>query len=356
MAKFRFHTTREYFDELILGVRATKKGDRVLLMTMTYEPLEPIIAALNHELLQAANRGVFVTLAVDAHSLLVGRNHFPSRLIPRAGMPTRLPPYFRNKLDFIQSLDALPTGMGIILNLPENSLNLPIAGRSHIKIAIINSRIFLGGCNLLAEDLIDLMIDWESQPTADMLYAIMGEVARGKNVRRVLAQTDRNLRVDDHTVILIDSGVKGQSIIYKQALDLIDNAQKWLVVTGQYFPNSITAKHLLKAVERGVKVEVIFSHPSHHGPIGGFGQQISIFRERTRLPAILFNSALAKSDPMLHAKLIASDAGMMIGSHNYVRAGVMLGTAEIAFKSTDEKLAREAVTTLHRGLRRINNL
>jgi phosphatidylserine/phosphatidylglycerophosphate/cardiolipin synthase-like enzyme len=151
---------------------------------------------------------------------------------------------------------------------------------------------------------------------------------------------------------LFDSGRRGQSLIFEEAMQLIDSAEKWLVITCQFFPNSVTAQHLLKAVNRGVNVEVIFAHPKHHGIIGGLGQQVSILRERTRVPKILFEHALSRKDPMLHAKLIASDAGFMIGSHNYVRAGVILGTAEIALKSADEKLAREAVQTLHRGLRK----
>jgi hypothetical protein len=51
-------------------------------------------------------------------------------------------------------------------------------------------------------------------------------------------------------------------------------------------------------------------------------------------------------------KLIACDKGFMIGSHNYVRAGVSLGTAEIALKSPDALLAREAVKTLHTDLKK----
>lgn len=350
--KFRFYTTREYFDELIVGIRATKPGDRVLLMSMTFNPTEPIIAVLADELIKAAARGVHVTLSVDAHSFLVDRNHFPGPLMPRRKLPKRLPPYFHNKLAILESLDALPTGHSVILNQPTKSFMLPIAGRSHIKIAVINNRIFVGGCNLQGESQTDIMINWESADTADALYAIMSEVNRGQNVRRVLAQTDRRLTVDDNTKILIDSGVRGQSLIFKDALQLIDNARDWLVITCQFFPNSVTAKHLLRAVDRGVKVEVIFAHPMHHGLIGGLGQHVSILRERTRLPKVLFEYAMAREDPMLHAKLIACDAGMMIGSHNYVRAGVMLGTAEIALKSSDEKLAREAVKTLHRGLRK----
>lgn len=351
-AKFRFYTTREYFDELIVGIRAAKRGDRVLLMTMTFDPLEETIAVLCRELIRAASRGVTVILAVDAHSFLVDKNHFPGPLMPRRSLPKKLPSYFQNKLRVLDTLASYPTGRGVILNTPRNGFSLPIAGRSHIKIGIINNRVFIGGCNLQAASSVDMMTGWESRETADIMYLTMREIIDGKRVSTALAQTDRGLALTGSSRVLIDSGVRGQSLIFKEAMQLIDSAADWLVITCQFFPNSVTARHLLKAVERGVRIEVIFSHPKHHGLIGGLGQQVSILRERARLPKLLFQHALTRTDPLLHAKLIACDAGMMIGSHNYVRAGVMLGTAEIALKSADEKLAREAVKTLHRGLRK----
>lgn len=349
--KFQLLTTREYFDALIVGVQAAKAGDRILLMTMTFDTIEPTIDILVRELLRAARRGAQVTLAVDAHSFMVDKNHFPGPLAPRRKLPKKLPRYFQNKLRALEALQAIPTGHAVILNQPSTSFSLPIAGRSHIKIAIINDQVFMGGCNLQGESQTDMMISWQSKHSADSLYIIMREIIRGQHVGRVLAQTDRALRLDDSTKILLDSGARGQSLIFKEAMELIDSAKDWLVITCQFFPNSITANHLLQAVNRGVDVQVVFAHPSHHGLIGGLGQHVSILRERARLPKILFKHALTRNDPMLHAKLIACDAGMMIGSHNYVRAGVILGTAEIALKSSDEKLAREAVKTLHRGLK-----
>jgi phosphatidylserine/phosphatidylglycerophosphate/cardiolipin synthase-like enzyme len=350
---FQFITNREYFDELIVSLRATKRGDRVLLMSMLLEPTEPEIAVIMREMEHAASRGVRVSLAVDAHSFLVNApTHMPGPLWARRSLPKNVPKIFRHKLRILESINNYPTGNADIINLPRSSVSVPIAGRSHIKTAIINDRIFLGGCNLGFTHFIDVMISWHDRQSADSLYQILLDIIGSKHSGRAMSWHDKNVSVTQNASIFIDSGRRGQSEIFKEALALIDSARDWLIITGQYFPNAVTAGHLLKAAKRGVKVEVIYSHPKHQGLIGGLGQQVSILRERTRLPKVLFENALSRNDPMLHAKLIASDAGVMIGSHNYVRAGVMLGTAEIALKSSDEKLAREAVKTLRRGLKK----
>jgi hypothetical protein len=59
---------------------------------------------------------------------------------------------------------------------------------------------------------------------------------------------------------------------------------------------------------------------------------------------------LPKTGPGLHAKLIATEKGAIIGSHNYVRTGVQLGTAEIALMRYDTVFARNAIAALRREL------
>lgn len=350
--KYRFYTDQEYRNKLCEQIKNTRRGDRVLLMSMTFEPTEPEIAKIVHEIELAASRGVHVLLAVDAHSFLFNHSRTLGPLLARKALPKRLPKYYRYKLDLLEKINTFATGHAAIINIPTKRYALPVAGRSHIKAAIVNDNIFIGGCNLEWGKRIDLMTHWQSKSDADKLFVLLSQIIHGKHTRQVLAGIDRRMAIDASTQILIDSGIRKQSLIFKEALHMIDAAEKWLVITCQFFPNSITAKHLAAAKKRGVKVEVIYSHPRHHGLIGGFGQQISILRERTRVPRSMFEHALPSSHPMLHAKLIACDKGLMIGSHNYVSAGVILGTAEIALKSNDSSLAEESVRTLHRGLQR----
>ena len=61
----------EYHAEVLRKVKATKAGDRVAVMTMSFEPSEQITAALMEELTAASKRQVHVTLVIDAISLMV---------------------------------------------------------------------------------------------------------------------------------------------------------------------------------------------------------------------------------------------------------------------------------------------
>lgn len=350
-----FHTPPEYRSDLRKHINKTTKGDRVLLTSMTLEPTEPEIRGLLDDVLAALKRGVSVTLAIDAHTFMLG-NKGLGPLWTRKTLPRKLKPYYADKLQIIHTIDRESNGLAKIINKPGKRFSLPVAGRSHIKIAIVNDRVYVGGCNLQGSGWIDMMASLEDADSADWLYQTMRSITTGRHARKSLGGVDRGFRISQSTEIFVDSGVRSQSLIFDEALDLIDSAQDWLVMTCQFFPNSITAKHLLRAHNRGVKVEIIFAHPNHHGLIGGMGQHYSLLREKSRLPQELFQHALGRNDPFIHAKLIACDKGLMLGSHNYVKAGVILGTAEIALKSSDPAMAAAAVSTLRRGLQQQGNI
>lgn len=345
---YRLYTAQEYWTELCSQINTAKTGDKILLTSMTFEPAEPMVKKIVTALNGAVKRGVYVTFAVDAHSFMTHRGMLGPLWTHRT-MSTNMPIIFRNKLEILQHLNAAKTGTAIILNKPSRRFSPYIAGRSHIKIAIINDRIYVGGCNLENVNAVDLMIGWRSKKPADHLYDIMQRIVRLENTGKALVR-NHNHAIDHHTKLLIDKGEPGSSLILDEALRLIDSAQKWLVITCQFFPGGITGTHLLRAQRRGVKIEIIYAHPKHHGLMGGIGQQAHIFHEKTRLPRDLFKHALDKSDPFLHAKLIACDQGFMIGSHNYVKAGVLLGTAEIALLGFSESLAKAAVHKIRQGL------
>ncbi len=348
---FSAYSPADYRTELSRHLRRAGPGDKILLTSMTFEPTEPAIQGIVDDLLAALTRGAHVTLGIDAHAFIIDKPGL-GPLWYNKGLNGLMHPIFKNKYSIMQRINAYPNGRAVIINKPERRFSLPVAGRSHIKIAIVNDQVYIGGCNLQGSEWIDLMVGWQDSASATWLYQTMDEIITAQHAHRALKGVDRGLKLNNESEIIIDSGVRNQSAIFDEALALIDAAQKWLVITCQFFPNSITAQHLLKAHTRGVKVEVIFAHPKHHGLIGGLGQHYSLLREKSRLPKALFTHALGRTDPMLHAKLIACDKGVMIGSHNYVKAGVMLGTAEIALRSSNLKLARQAVATLRRSLTR----
>lgn len=350
MTKFSFYTSDEYWAELTLQVSNAQAGDRIAMIAMEFEPTEKVIAPLTSALLAAADRGVDVHMVIDAHSLLFNSDTEGLGPLWWQSKLRYIPKPFIERVRVMTALDEKPTGHATIINKPGKPFTNPMAGRSHIKYSIVNDKVFVGGCNLYNTDWLDLMVMWQDKVTADYLFNIITRLHEIESTKVLFAGQDQEVAIDKDTALYIDSGKKGQSIIFDKALELIDSAEKSLIMTCQYFPNSITTRHLSAARKRGVDVEIIYAHPTKQGRIRGLGQQVSILRERSRHPAELFHKMLPKDGPALHAKLIATEKGAIIGSHNYVHAGVALGTAEIAVLRYDTQFAKNAIAALRREL------
>jgi phosphatidylserine/phosphatidylglycerophosphate/cardiolipin synthase-like enzyme len=350
--KFTFYSSAEYRATLLDCIKQAKAGSRLLVTTMSFNPSEPPVGKIMQALASAAERKVKTTLIVDAHVFLIKRNmlsNSPGPLWYAKKLPKRLRQPYECRLRTLQQLNKQPEGEYAIVNSPTRRFSLPVAGRSHIKLVIVDDVIFLGGCNLQGTKFIDMMVSWRDKPLADWLYVLFTKVKNDKHVLLTLNGQDISKKVDDDTTLLIDAGLRNQSIILRSAIELIDAAQEWILMTCQWFPNSVTAEALKRAHQRGVKVELIFSHPSMHGPIGIVVGRANILRQRLRIPADLFEGMIAKENTMLHAKLLATDAGTMLGSHNYVRTGVSLGTAEIALLGRSPEFTNGALAAFERA-------
>jgi cardiolipin synthase A/B len=347
---FTFYTSEEYWSELLQQFAQTKPGDRIAMIVMGFDPVEPPIEKVSKALIDAVERGVEVSVAVDAITFLLKSSiDQPGPLLFQSDL-RYVPKAFKPRLDVLNAINGKPNGQATIINKPGRPFPNPVAGRSHIKYTIINDRVFVGGCNMHHSWLLDLMVSWEDKVTADYLYDIISNLHLTKSTKLLFKEQDQEIALDADSALYIDSGKKHQSIIFEKALEMIDSAEKSLIITCQFFPNSVTAKHLAAAHRRGVDVEIIYAHPVNQGFIGGIGQQVSILRERARLPAKLFQKMIPKSGTGLHAKLIATEKGAIVGSHNYVRAGVALGTAEIALVRHDTAFAKNAIAALKREL------
>jgi len=284
-----------------------------------------------------------VTLMVDAYNFLMNERKIVGPLWFTKDIPRYVPAYYRKKLALLRQLEA-SGGRYVITNIPARPFGMPFGGRSHIKFAVVNDYVYVGGCNLSAQS-VDVMVGWHDRQTAVWLRSLADKVDEVKNVRAVLKDTDIIQTIDNHTDLLVDAGVPHQSIIYDKALALIDQAEKSVYITCQFFPNSTTTHHLAQAHRRGVDVTVIFNHPWQHRthyPL----QQAVVWRERTRMPAVFFSNQLPRSHMYIHAKLIATEKGAIIGSHNYVPTGVNLGTAEIALLRRDPEFSLQIVRAI----------
>lgn len=351
---FTLLTKADYLARLAKDINSTKAGDRVAVATFSFEPKEKPIAELMRALCNAASRGVQVQLAVDAFTFLASNTLLPGPIWALPTLKQPLTKSYRDKLDILLAL-AANGGHYAITNMPKRPFSVIPGGRSHIKAAIINDSVYLGGCNLERPLDIDIMVEFSDKTAADWIYHNLTQLVQKKNTRIAFGDKDLSLKLDDTTSLFIDVGMRGQSQILDEAFKLIDSAEKWIFMTCQYFPGGKTAKHLLAAHKRGVKVELAYNHPSIHGKVESVGHHLYNYREKTRLPEGFFSGPFADSKQKIHAKLITTDKGVMFGSHNFVGQGVTLGTAEIALLSSDSNLSKRLVDSLKRQLDQIDN-
>ena len=258
---YTFYSTAEYFAQLCEDIDQAMENSRILLATMAFYPEIPEIDSLTAALCKAAARGVHVTLNIDAYNFLELGNGAP--LAFHRQLPDPLPSTLSHLDDALRALQKAGVTV-VVTNMPRQRLSLPVAGRSHAKISIINDKIYLGGCNL-AEQHLDCMVAWTDQAAADWLYNLFTQRTATPHTLRALGTRDIHQSISSQEDIIFDVGIKGQSAIFEEALALIDRAEKWLFITCQYFPNSITAKHLRHAHRRGVTVIPVFNHYLQHG-------------------------------------------------------------------------------------------
>jgi cardiolipin synthase len=333
MPDFSFYDRREYFADLATRIDDLGPADRVALATMSFDPEFPDIQRLTESLAAAAKRGTKVSLAIDAYNFLKGRQRFAGPLLLHAELPATLQGEFAAKYELVKALQAAGVTL-VITNQPHHAFTNPYGGRSHIKFAIINQRVYLGGCNLDEPAHADLMIGWNDPAFADILYSFSQHTVEHQGLSFMEGQ-DRRLPLSKNLEVLIDAGKRRQSVILDQALQLIDNAQRTIFMTNQFFPHGVTLQRLKAAQRRGVKVRIIFSHPANFNKFERIPQYLHLALARLTTPASLRAGQLTRDKPYIHAKVLTSESAAMFGSHNYISAGVNFGTAEIALLVRD---------------------
>jgi PLD-like domain len=350
---FAFYTAAEYFAELTQRISEASDGDRLVLATMTLRPERPEVKRVMDELREAARRGADVKMLVDAKQFLLPGSETSVGVVPgplffNGELPLKLKGPFRAILEMLDELQDAG-GQYAIINQPGRRFTNPIAGRSHLKFAIINSRVYTGGCNLDTNQHIDMMAGWDDRRTADWLCSLAEKMIARGSVRLALDAQDVTWAIDHETSLLVDAGVRGQSLIFEKALELIDGASERITTSSQFFPNDVTALHLLAAHKRGVQIEIYYNHPRQFGWPHNLLHYSVVGRARSSLPQRFFEHAQRRN--FLHAKVLVTEQAAMIGSHNFVRVGTKLGTAEITLLSYDLEFARQVLATLERQVR-----
>ena len=333
MKNYTLLTRPEYFATLAAAIQAAGEGERVMVATMAFDATEPMVRNIAAEMAAAASRGAHVTLLIDAINFLLDGRGSPGPLLIRRSL-SNLQGIYAETQQILESIRHAG-GSYRITNIPKRRLQLPVAGRSHIKGAVVGDSVFVGGCNLERPQQLDIMMSWADRRAADTLMEWLERIAENGQTRDAFADVDIQTRINSTTGLLLDAGVPGQSLIYDEALRLIDDAREWIYLTCQYFPGGVTARHLAMAQARGVRVEIDYAHPRSHGSAAMLQRLHQVRQRARRLPRNFFAGQLGKHAPKLHAKILASEREALLGSHNYITQGVTFGTAELALHTTD---------------------
>lgn len=344
-----FLSRSEYFAEITNTISRSKKGDYIALATMNFQT-ENSCAELIEALKNSSKNGAQVSLLYDSYNYLTNKYSMPGPLFWNTELPKnpKLNPW-KTLYKTVQQLENIGVKT-TLTNIPQKIFTLPFAGRSHIKFCVINETVYIGGCNLSSSSDIDIMLKITNSKLANQIKNLNKKIQSYKNVSVALNNKDVIYKISPDIELIIDAGVKKQSLIFDNALELIDGAKEYIFMTCQFFPNSATIKKLQDAYNRGVKIELFYNNPSKQP----FPKNLLHYLVRTYykflLPADFFNNELPKNNLYIHSKILLNEKTCLIGSHNYVKAGVSFGTAEICLKVNNPKNNHSVISCIKKQL------
>jgi hypothetical protein len=335
-----FYTTEQHFRSLTEEIAATGAGDRVALATMALNVEDPAVETLLDALCAASQRRAETSLSIDAFSLMYDNDDRPTGpLAPLRNPNDDTPQCFQRRHAVLGYMREQRVRIGFT-NTPRSRLHLPFAGRSHIKGSVVNDRWRIGGCNLDSGTNADMMVGGEQPRAADFLYNTFSAFARSGQVQDILGKEDVIFPIDATTDLLIDVGKRGQSLIYDQALEVIDSTEQQLILTCQHFPGGKTGRHIAALMRGSIEAHTFYN--GHHGKLGSTAMGFLRQWDKLTLPQALFAGELSADHPFLHAKIAVNEQEFIVGSHNLIPIGVQLGTAEIALHCRRPDTARQA--------------
>jgi cardiolipin synthase len=305
----------EYVAEAAELVRNAKKRVYLISMVMADHPnTNELLAAIK----QAAKRGVEVNVAADIFTFGEVNGSF---------LPIRY--YSPGSKETNQMVKVLKKS-GVTFHWLGRSRMTIFSGRTHSKWCVVDDTVFcFGGVNLYdgGIDNVDYMFRTED---ADLANRLVKEQARIQRADRRSGNYPSVAVEQKNKTILIDGGIMGQSVIYRRACELAEEAER-ITFVSQYCPTGKLARILNKKKH----VKLYYNKPTNtHGLnkwVINYSQFVSGLQTSYR------------KKRYLHAKFIIFTMGdgskkAITGSHNFAYTGVLLGTREIALETDDPKI------------------
>lgn len=296
-----------------------KAKNRIALMTMVLVDDDATTELLD-ALCEAAERGVKVSVAGDSFTY----TDFQGSYIPTT---------YRNKRvrDAMQMQKRFRAAGAKFSWLGRLSM-VAFVGRTHIKWCVIDDTVYaFGGVNL----------DHKSVTNNDYMFTVANE----ELATRIFSEHERIIRADKHghayrshrfgdddTMVLLDGGFLGDSIIYRRACYWAERATHVLLVS-QYCPTGKLSR-LLKRTDS----DLYFNHWTNAGLLNRAVIRLGMITSR--------HTTSYHRRPYLHAKFIIftlpdGSKVAITGSHNFVKAGALLGTREVALETTNKKIIKQ---------------
>lgn len=310
----------EYVAQATAAINASTR--RVYLLSMViadHDNTHSLIEALE----QAAKRGVQVVVAADV---------FTFGEVSGGFLPIRY--YSPGARDANRMVKKLKRS-GVQFSWLGRARMTVFNGRTHSKWCIVDDTIFsFGGVNMYQEGItnIDYMFRLSDALLADRLC----------DEQKRLQQAEKrsvnypSVTYENGTMrVLIDGGIIGQSVIYRRACELAEEAAH-ITFVSQYCPTGRLARILKKKPH-----ESYFNRPEQAKGLNKFVITFSQFVSRIKTHYT--------KEPYLHAKCILytmpdGSSVALSGSHNFAYTGVLLGTREIAIETADPAIIAQLKT------------
>ena len=310
--------TPDYIREAIATIHTAK--NRVVFMSLMFtddDVTDEFVDALE----AAADRGVSVRIAADTFTYGELGGHF---------LPYK---YYTAKSRATTASVRNLTNKGISFNWLGRFSTTPFTGRTHIKYLVVDDIVYsFGGVNLYGKDFAennDFMFRCQDDRLADDLTHEFGQITKADSHHH----TYRSHKFSyGENFILTDGGFQGDSIIYRRVCELAREAEDILLVS-QYCPTGKLGRILREKSSR-----LYFNPPELAGPLNKAVISVGMLFSR--------HKTLYERNQYLHAKFMiftmpGGEKVAVTGSHNFVYAGVLLGTREIALETRDKKIIRQ---------------
>lgn len=324
--------SKNYFEDVLSEIRKAER--RIFIQSMLFEfddKFKDIVEAL-----KAANlRGVKVNLIIDGYSYMTTQSH--NNLYPILNSKTRkfYSEYKEKNYKYINELKAAGINVEYI-NLPKNLISkvFHTVGRNHTKLTIIGDIFYLGGTSFASvfSGILDFMVKSDDSKSLDIIYDVFINLNNNKYNK------DFSIKLNEFNTLFVDVGKVGKSIIYDEALNLINTAQRSIKYTSQMLPIGDIQSALKKAKARGVEVQIMIHDPKHAGVNKNTNSIDHLIFKAGNIQEPKLKIALYQKS-YIHAKLIEIDDSVAIyGSNNYSRTGVIMGTEEVAIVTRNKTI------------------